>query len=331
MPSAITRLSLVTLCAVTLAAGCSAAPEPVAPPPVTSAAPSPSPTPPPKPVPPPPPGAIRPIAAPTGCTSTVTVGTALRPTLAAATPGSTICLHGNLGARLSISRSGTAQAPIRVLGDGTTSVTGIGIEANYVTVSRVNVIRPPAPGVVLSGNTITLENSTVMSPQGDDGDGIRFWGSNIVIRHNTIAHTRNANHAHADCMQTFATDSDNPASQRILIDNNRCEDIDNNCLIVEGPNSEAGDGSGVGSTSNITYSNNYCANRAAQAVLIDDVSRVTLTNNEIVGADHAFALQNGTSGAKISGNKLHAGVQFEVGMDASSRTGYQGPPSGGPP
>ena len=40
-------------------------------------------------------------------------------------------------------------------------------------------------------------------------------------------------------MQTFATDDNHPASQNVLIDSNRCEDIDNICLIAEGPNSEA--------------------------------------------------------------------------------------------
>ena len=37
------------------------------------------------------------------------------------------------------------------------------------------------------------------------------------------------------------------------------------------------------------------------------------------------------TGAKISGNKLNSEIRYEVGMDASSAPGYQGPPSGGNP
>ncbi|HWN33338.1 MAG TPA: right-handed parallel beta-helix repeat-containing protein [Pseudonocardia sp.] len=278
-------------------------------------------------------GAIRPMAAPAGCGTTVHDGDTMKQALAAAQPGSTICVLGDLGdARLSIKTSGTAQAPIHVVGDGKTVVKGITVAANFIDVNGINAINPHAPGISLAGNNITLENSTSISPHGDDGDGIRFWGSNIVIRHNTIQHTSNAHKAHADCMQTFATDQDSPASQHILIDSNRCEDISNTCLIMEGPNSEAGDGSGVGASSDVTYVNNYCQNHADEALQIDDVQNLTVTNNEIAGEiNHAFALQNLATGAKVNGNKLNPAIRYEVGMDDSSKPGYQGPPSGGNP
>ncbi|MDT7612297.1 MAG: hypothetical protein QOG96_6800 [Pseudonocardiales bacterium] len=278
-------------------------------------------------------GAIRPMAAPAGCTSTVSDSNAMKQALAAARPGNTICVLGNLGdARLSIKSSGTAKAPIRVVGDGKTVVKGITVAASFVDINGINAINPHAPGISLAGNNITLENSTSISPHGDDADGIRFWGSNIVIRHNTIQHTSNAHKAHADCMQTFATDDESPASQHILIDSNRCEDISNTCLIMEGPNSEAGDGSGVGATNDVTYVNNYCQNHADEALQIDDVQNLTITRNEIAGdINHAFALQNMTTGTKVSDNKINPAVRYEVGMDDSSKPGYQGPPSGGNP
>jgi hypothetical protein len=159
-------------------------------------------------------GAIRPMAVlvqPAGCTSTVGDSDAMKQALAAARPGNTICVLGNLGdARLSIKNSGTAKAPIRVVGDGKTVVKGITVAASFVDINGINAINPHAPGISLAGNNITLENSTSISPHGDDADGIRFWGSNIVIRHNTVQHTTNAHKAHADCMQTFATDEESP-------------------------------------------------------------------------------------------------------------------------
>ncbi|HEY4008105.1 MAG TPA: right-handed parallel beta-helix repeat-containing protein, partial [Pseudonocardia sp.] len=273
-------------------------------------------------------GVIRPMPAPTGCTKTVHDGDSAKQALASAAPGNTICVLGDLGnAKLSITQSGTAQAPIHLVGDGKTVVKGITVQANYVTVSGLNALKPHAPGISLHGNNITLENSSSISPHGDDGDGIRFWGNNIIIRHNTVQHTSNAGKKHADCMQTFATDEDSPASQHVLIEANRCEDISNTCLIMEGPNSEAGDGSGIGASSDVTYTDNYCQNRADEALQIDDVQNLTITNNEIAGTiNHAFALQNKTTGAKVSGNKLNSEIRYEVGMDDESKAGYQGPP-----
>jgi hypothetical protein len=276
-------------------------------------------------------GAVRPVAAPTGCTRTAIDPAAMQQALDGAAPGDKICLSGDMGdARLTINNSGTAVAPIQILGDGHATVKGITVEASYVTVDSVDAVNPAAPGISLFGNHITVRNSTSISPRGDDGDGLRFWGSDITIAHNTIRDTRNIK-AHADCMQTFATDDD-PASQRITIDSNRCEDIANTCLIMEGPRSEAGDGSGDGDTSDIRWTNNYCQNKASEALQIDDVQNMRVTGNEIAGPiDHAFAFQNGSTGVTVGGNRLNPAIHYEVGMDAESRSGYHGPAVGGDP
>ncbi|WP_084215783.1 right-handed parallel beta-helix repeat-containing protein [Pseudonocardia spinosispora] len=280
-------------------------------------------------------GAIRPLPAPSGCTDNVIDGAGMTQALRSAAPGDVVCLQGDISdTRAVIQQSGTPQAPIKILGGGKALVKGVTVEGDNIVVSGINAVNPAAPGISLDGNNITLENSTSISPRGDDGDAVRFWGSNITIKHNTMRNTiPGPQKAHADCMQTFATDADHVASQNVLIDNNRCEDISNMCLIVEGPNSVAGDGSGIGATSNITFSNNYCQNRASQALQIDDTQKLTVTNNDIVGdgLDKAFALQNKSTGAKISGNKLNSKIKYEVGMDDSSRPGYIGPEVGGDP
>jgi hypothetical protein len=279
-------------------------------------------------------GAIRPLPAPTGCTTNVIDGNGMRQATGAAQPGDKICVIGDISdTRLTIRQSGTAQRPIQVVGDGGTLVKGISVDGDYITITGINALNPAAPGISLFGNHITLTNSSSLSPRGDDGDALRFWGTYITIRHNTMRDTKNLNGAHADCMQTFATDSDHPASQHIVIDSNRCEDIANTCLIMEGPHSLAGDGSGVGATSDVTYHNNYCQNMATEALQIDDVQNLTITNNQIAGhtLDHAFALQNMSTGAAVSGNKLNSAIGFEVGMDDSSMPGYRGPAIGGNP
>lgn len=278
-------------------------------------------------------GAIRPLSTPTGCTVTVTDPEAMNPTLAAARPGSRVCLLGNLGTRrLMMGASGTKQSPIQIIGDGNTIVRGITVEAHDVTISGINSVHPIAPGISLRGDDLTLTNSTSISPRGGDGDGIRFWGTDITITHNTIRDTRNLNGAHADCMQTFATDDKHVASQHVIIAHNRCEQISNICLIAEGPNSLAGDGSGTGQSADLTFADNYCDNYASEATELDDVQHATITGNHLVGEKPmAFSFQNKATGALVQNNLLASDIDHEVGMDDSCRDGYFGPiPGGGP-
>lgn len=278
-------------------------------------------------------GAIRPLPAPKQCTQTVTDTEQMDRAMDEAKPGTRICLIGDLhGKRLVLKRSGTAGQPIELVGDGRTVLRGLSVQGNYVQISGVNLVRPIGPGASLRGNFITFENNTVLSPRGKDGDGLRFFGKNITITHNTIRDTVHLGGAHADCMQTFATDEDNVASEQIQIADNRCERISNICLMAEGPNSSAGDGSGVGASSNFYFRNNYCENHADQALMIDDVSRVEATDNEIEGAKpKAFAFQNRSTNALVNHNTIGDGIDYEVGMDETSKPGYQGPDVGGKP
>ena len=118
----------------------------------------------------------------------------------------------------------------------------------------------------------------------------------------------------------------------MLIDGNRCERIDNQCLIAEGPDSTAGDGAGSGASFDITFSHNRCDVHASQAIEIDDVQRVRVVGNAITGTpEKAFSFQNNATGALVAANTLAHQIRYEVGMDASSRPGYTGPAVGGPP
>ncbi|MFD2414788.1 hypothetical protein [Amycolatopsis pigmentata] len=227
---------------------------------------------------------------------------------------------------MEITKGGTADRPLIYAGHGQ-QVAGIDVHADNVVVDDYTMNRPAAPGIEIHGNNVTVENSTVTAPQGGDGDGLRFFGNDIRILRNTITDTDNSTGAHADCMQTFATDDEDVASQHILIDGNRCERIDNMCLMAEGPNSEAGDGSGRGVSRDWTFRDNYCQTRqASQTVMIDDVQYVTLSGNTwAAGPDHAIGLQNHSTNAHVMNNKLDPSIRCEVGIDDSSRKGYQGP------
>lgn len=228
--------------------------------------------------------------------------------------------------RLKITKGGTPDKPLIYSGNGQ-QVGGIDIDADNVVVDGYTMTKPSAPGIEIHGNNVTVQNNTVTAPKGGDGDGIRFFGNNITIKHNTISKTDNSTGAHADCMQTFATDDQDVASQHVVIDSNRCEQVDNMCLMAEGPNSEAGDGSGKGVSENWTFSNNYCQTlRASQTLMVDDVQHLTVTGNTwAAGPDHAIGLQNKSTDAHVRDNKLDPSIKCEVGIDKSSRKGYQGP------
>jgi hypothetical protein len=275
------------------------------------------------------PGTLRPAPMPAGCTALV-AATALQAAVDAAGPGSRICAEGNSLQRLTVTRSGSAQAPIQILGVGQTSVKGITVRASNIVLSGFNAALAVAPGIDLTGDNITLLNNTVTSPRGGDGDGIRFFGDNLKILHNTVTDVRNLGGAHADCMQTYATNT--PTTQHVLISSNRCDHVDNQCLIAEGPNSSAGDGSGKGQSSDITFTNNFCDTDASQALMIDDVQNVVVTGNAITGGNQkAFSFANKSTGAVVSNNAVAKSIGYLVGMDSSSQQGYQGPPVGGKP
>jgi hypothetical protein len=268
------------------------------------------------------------------CTKRVSSAASFQQAVAAAAPGQKICATGNMGgSRLQVSRSGTPAAPITVIGNGSTPVKGITVDGSNVVVAGFSAVNAEAPGIELTGNNITVRNNTVKHPTGGDFDGLRFFGSNLKILDNTISDiSPDGSGAHADCMQSYATDAQSPASQNVLIDGNRCERIDNQCLIAEGPNSSAGDGSGQGRSANITFTDNFCDVNASQAVQIDDIQNVKVTGNTVTGKpDKAFSFQNRSTGAVVAANKIAAGIGYQVGMDASSLVGYKGPSVGGEP
>lgn len=271
----------------------------------------------------------------TNCSSTVTDGAAMKAAVSEAGPGDRICLDGDLGGtQLEVRRSGEEGRPITILGGGRAVVGQIEVVADHVVIDGVRAEQPESPGVLLMGDNLTLRASSVISPQvGDgDGDGIRFFGNDINILNNVVRDTRGRDENHADAIQTFATSDNYTPSQRVTISGNRFEDIDNICIIAEGPESEAGDGTGEGDSNTFVITDNYCENRAGQAFYFDDIGKVTLTGNEIVGKiAKAFSFQNDSVGAKISDNEIGPGVGYEVGMDDSSEENYEGPEPGGKP
>jgi polygalacturonase len=196
-----------------------------------------------------------------------------------------------------------------------------------VIVEGYAVDTPEAPGIEITGDDITVRNNTVTRPHGG-GDGLRFFGDELRILGNTIRGTSNR-YGHADCMQTFADDT--PPSRRMLIEGNRCEGIDNMCLMAEGPND--GEGDGHGHSHDFTIRNNYCETlQASQTLMFEDIQNATITGNTFAAApDHAIGLALASTGAHVGGSEVSPRIRYEVGIDESSRPGYEGPEAGGAP
>jgi hypothetical protein len=247
--------------------------------------------------------------------------------------GQAVCVTADLaGTRLTVDRGGPSpDRPLVVLGTGRTVVKGVTVRASNVAVSGFQVLGASAPGIEITGNNITIANNTVRHPTGGDYDGLRFFGSHLSIVHNTITDiSPDGSGAHADCMQTF-TSGGGPPSEHVLINANRCDNIDNQCLMAEGPGDVGDGGGGPGRSDNWLYSNNYCRFSASQALMIEAVQDVQIRHNEFAGtADKAIGLDINSTGAVVDANRL-VGVKAAVGMSENSKAGYRGPrPSGGP-
>jgi hypothetical protein len=276
-------------------------------------------------------GAVRPLPALAGCTATATDPESAKQALSKASPGDKVCITGDLsGWRMKVNYSGTDQAPVQVVGDGHTRVDGIDIQAVNVIVDGFTVLNAQSPEITITGNNITLRNTVARNPTSPGSDNLTFFGDNIKIAHNTLGDISGNGAPEANCIDTFTSDSAGPPSHHVLIDSNRCENAAYSCVRALGPNPGSGTAD-QGQTADFTFNNNYCQTRGQVAVALDDVQNATITKNVIAQVNHAWSLQNNSTGARISGNTLAPGTGYESGVDDSSRTGYQGPTAGGTP
>lgn len=130
-------------------------------------------------------GQQRSSPAPTGCTHTITQADDVSVALADALPGDTYCFTGGgfTGMDVTMIRSGTAAAPIRLVGDGST-VRDIHVAADYVVVDGFLVA--DGDGVLLQGTGLTARDITVHDTQ--QGGITCAPCMDSTIRSNTVQH-----------------------------------------------------------------------------------------------------------------------------------------------
>ena len=248
--------------------------------------------------------------APVTCTETADVTS-----VPSASPGDVVCLTGESDGPLSISRGGTTTAPVTYSGAGTTRVQGIDVTADNVVVEGFVSEDAKNQGANLQGDRITFRDNTITHPVngGDDTDGMRFFGNDITIDHNTISDVSDGSDCgdegcgdgpHPDCMQTFYSDS-YPTSSNVVVEGNRCTGIAAQCLIAEGPQLPAEGIDGPGNSTNWIYYDNYCESGAAQAVQLKDIENATIADNAFAGRNNkAIALSDNSTGTHVGGNTL---------------------------
>jgi hypothetical protein len=159
---------------------------------------------------------------PSTCTHTVTRGDDVPVVLDAASPGDTLCFSGDgfTDTSLTMTRSGTAAAPITLVSDSAT-VHEVQIKADYVVLAGFTVTG--GGGVLLEGTGITVRNNTVHDTQQGGitchpctdstiesntmrhvaTNGIDITGQRITVHSNTISDTVAVHGGDADGMRFY--------------------------------------------------------------------------------------------------------------------------------
>lgn len=257
--------------------------------------------------------------------------------LPSASPGDVVCLTGRSDQRLKITTGGSPGKPVVYSGGGDARVAGIEVTANHVVVEGFLAEDARSAGARLQGNDITFRDNRIDHPvnDGEDTDGLRFFGDDITILHNTITDVSDGSDCgndgcgdgpHPDCMQSFYSNN-YPTSSHVLIEGNRCDDIAAQCLIGEGPQLPSEGINGTGESTDWIFFNNYCDTNAAQAVLFKDITNVTVVGNRFDGRNNkAIVLDFASTGAHVGGNELGDKTPKLITFDdEKSAEGYIGP------
>ncbi|MGH3779504.1 MAG: right-handed parallel beta-helix repeat-containing protein [Pseudonocardiaceae bacterium] len=126
---------------------------------------------------------------PPDCTRTITQSDEVRPALDNASPGNTFCFTGGdlVDADLTMTRSGTAESPIRLIADGAT-VDNVYVSADHIVIEGFTVTG--GDGVLLDGTGITAQRNTIHDTQ---RDGIACMPcTDSTIASNTVQHASTA-------------------------------------------------------------------------------------------------------------------------------------------
>jgi hypothetical protein len=189
------------------------------------------------------------------------------------------------------------------------------------------VVAADGSGILVMGDRILVRGNSVSASvrrQASDADGIRFFGSDVEIRDNTVFDIKATGYPagtepHTDCFQTF--DNSRPPTVGVVIADNVCRNVDAQCLIATAD--EAGEQGDIGRSHGIEFTGNRCEVQGSQAVLARFFPDVVVRGNTFAGPGLASVavFRQSSTGGQFADNSVPAGVRpYEV--DDTSQDGF---------
>lgn len=164
-------------------------------------------------------------------------------------------------------------------------------------------------GIRVEGDRITVAHNQVSGSvrrAASDADGMRFFGTGIRISDHTVRDISAKGYPadgapHTDCFQTY--DSDAPPTYRVVISGNRCQQVDEQCLIATGERGNPGVPDGMRA---IVFENNVCDVGGSQAIDVEDYPHVEIRGNTISGPNlyRGIHLYSGSVDSAVLDNVL---------------------------
>jgi parallel beta helix pectate lyase-like protein len=203
------------------------------------------------------------------------------------------------------------------------SRSGINCTCTDSTIEANVVDGTDGTGIWVSGERITVRRNMVSGSvrrEAADADGVRFFGNGIRITENTVHDISTTGYPagqapHPDCFQTYTTNA--PPTYDVRISDNRCERVDEQCLIATGRYGDPGVPAGQRS---VTFTGNFCDVGGAQAVGLRGYPHVDIGHNTIAGPNlyRGVVLSGGSvDGAVVDNVMLVDRPVFEA--DTASR------------
>jgi parallel beta-helix repeat protein len=209
------------------------------------------------------------------------------------------------------------------------SATDDGIRCSLCTNSMIegNTVRDAdGTGILIDGQNDTVQHNDVAGSRrrtATDADGVRFWGINQKITDNTIHDISQQGYPagtepHTDCFQTF--DEDSPISYGVVIQNNKCVNVDAQCMIASGT---ARHNAGVPYNQiAIQFLDNYCQSGADPAVYLEGYPNVAIKGNTF-SSQYAVALLAVQSAVNVKFEDNILVGQFQpFNVDPTSMAGF---------
>lgn len=182
-------------------------------------------------------------------------------------------------------------------------------------------------GILLNGQRGAIRRNDVSGSvlrTATDADGIRFFGTDLRIEDNNVHDISQKGYPpgqepHTDCFQTF--DSDSPTTYGVVLRNNKCVNVDAQCLIASGTERHNA-GVPAGEVA-IQFLDNYCQSGADQAVYLEGYPNVVVRGNTFSSMYTAAVLAvQGAVDVAVQDNTLVGNFE-PYDVDSQSQSGFQ--------